>query len=69
MCGAFACFYATGPQGSDAAEWTAHAAYNAGRLVGYVSLGVLGGALGLGVDAAGAAAGVQQGAAIVAGLL
>ena len=69
MCGAFVCLYATGPTASMATDWLGHAAYNAGRLVSYMTLGVVAGALGLGVSAAGATAGVRDGAAIVAGVL
>ena len=69
MCGAFVCFYTAGPAASRGAEAAGHGAYNVGRLLAYVSLGLAAGALGLGVEAAGARAGIQQGAAIVAGLL
>ena len=69
MCGAFVCLYATGPTARTATDWLGHAAYNAGRLGSYVTLGVVAGALGLGVNAAGATAGVRDGAAIVAGVL
>ncbi len=69
MCGAFVCFYTAGPQASRGVEAAGHGAYNVGRLLAYVTLGLLAGGLGLGVEAAGARAGVQQGAAIVAGLL
>ncbi len=69
MCGAFVCFYTAGPQGTRGTEAAGHGAYNVGRLVAYVSLGFVAGALGLGVNAMSAASGIQQGAAIVAGLL
>ena len=69
MCGAFVCFYTAGPAASRRVEAAGHGAYNAGRLIAYVSLGLVAGAFGLGVEAAGASAGIQQGAAIVAGLL
>ncbi len=69
MCGAFVCFYTAGPQGSRAAEAAGHGAYNVGRLIAYLSLGVVAGVLGLGVDTVGAARGLTQGAAIVAGVL
>ena len=69
MCGAFVCFYTAGPKASRSVEAAGHGAYNLGRLLAYVTLGLIGGALGLGLDSAGARAGIQQGAAIVAGLL
>ena len=71
MCGGFVCFYATGlPAGRAPLHRAApHAAYNAGRLVSYVLLGALAGALGGQVDRVGALAGVGRLAAIVAGTL
>jgi sulfite exporter TauE/SafE len=71
MCGAFVCFYSSA--GLPSASWRddagAHAAYNLGRLVSYVSLGVAGGALGHALNTAGTFAGMQRTAAIAAGLL
>jgi sulfite exporter TauE/SafE len=71
MCGAFVCFYAN--TNSAAASWrsdtASHAAYNLGRLVSYVSLGLIAGALGAMLDRAGFLAGVGNVAAIVAGVL
>jgi sulfite exporter TauE/SafE len=64
MCGGFVCFYAG--QGGRGDGW-AHAAYNLGRLVSYLALGVFAGTAGHALDRFGAAAGVQRGAAIVAG--
>jgi sulfite exporter TauE/SafE len=64
MCGGFVCFVA----GSDARRFMPQAAYHAGRLVTYVALGALAGALGLGLDRAGTAAGIGRAAAILAGL-
>ena len=64
MCGGFVCFYA-GQEGG--ARRGAHAAYHAGRLVSYVLLGVIAGAIGTGIDALGAASGLHRVAAIVAG--
>jgi sulfite exporter TauE/SafE len=69
MCGAFACFYAAGPSRGRGEEGRAHLTYNAGRLVAYLALGAAAGVVGAGIERAGALAGVQQGAAIVAGLL
>lgn len=72
MCGAFVCFYTSG-EPSSASSWRdgagAHAAYNLGRLVSYLSLGVAGGALGHALNTAGTFAGIQRTAAIVAGML
>ena len=67
MCGPFVCFYA----GADPSRATgrAHLAYNAGRLVSYVALGALAGALGAGLDAAGRLAGAGRLAAVLAGAL
>ena len=64
MCGAFVCLYA---RGSIAARASGHVAYNAGRLVSYVALGLVAGALGARVDRLGALVDVQRAAAIVAG--
>jgi hypothetical protein len=64
MCGGFVCFYS----GQDGRGQTlAHVAYNLGRLVSYLLLGLLAGAAGHLLDRAGAAAGLQRGAAIAAG--
>lgn len=66
MCGGFVCFYA----GAGAREGlTGHAAYNLGRLVSYASLGLVAGAVGARLDAAGQMAGLQRTAAVVAGTL
>lgn len=64
MCGGFVCFYAGEPGGRRA---LAHAAYNGGRLMSYVALGALAGALGAGLDRLGAAAGVARAAAVASG--
>ncbi len=66
MCGGFVCFYAGAPGGRRA---LAHAAYNSGRLLSYLVLGVLAGALGAGIDRLGAAAGIARAAAVVSGTL
>ncbi len=68
MCGSFVCFYATGGDGRQGGT-AAHVAYNMGRLVSYVVLGLLAGALGAGVDRVGALVGLSRGAAIIAGAL
>lgn len=64
MCGGFVAFYA-GAAGRRAA--LGHAAYNLGRLVAYATLGAAAGALGAAVDLAAAPAGIQRGAAVLAG--
>jgi hypothetical protein len=65
MCGPFVCFYAGSGEGR---RLGAHAAYNGGRLLSYLTLGALAGALGAGVDRMAAAAGVSRAAAVLAGL-
>lgn len=64
MCGGLVAAYA-GTQGSAAT----HAAYNLGRLAAYVLLGLAAGALGGAFSHTAALAGVQQGAALLSGLL
>lgn len=70
MCGAFVAF-AVGMDDPDAARKRAHlhAAYNAGRLVTYISLGALAGALGKALDLAGSMAGVSRVAGALAGAM
>ena len=66
MCGAFACLYRPAtPNGA----WRAHAAYNAGRLVSYTTLGALAGALGSRVNELAHVPGVAMPAAALAGIL
>jgi uncharacterized protein len=62
MCGAFTCLYAgTAPDGGAArAPMAHHAAYNLGRLVSYLTLGLFAGTIG---------AGLGRPAALVAGVL
>lgn len=70
MCGGFVCFYAgSGMPARDASMVRAHFLYNIGRLMSYLSLGALAGAIGSGVTKLGALAGIAQAAAIVAGVL
>jgi hypothetical protein len=71
MCGAFVCFYAAdGSTGvSPRAGAASHVAYNLGRLISYLTLGAVAGALGAALDRAGVLAGVAPLAAIVAGAL
>lgn len=64
MCGGFVCFYA-GQDGRGKA--LAHVAYNLGRLLAYLSLGLLAGLLGRTLDQAGAGAGLHRTAAVAAG--
>ncbi len=69
MCGGFVCIYsgASAPRGL--ANLPAHLAYNGGRLLSYVALGVLAGAIGARVDDLGRLAGFSRGAAVLAGAL
>ncbi|MGZ8493175.1 MAG: sulfite exporter TauE/SafE family protein [Gemmatirosa sp.] len=66
MCGGFVCFYAGS---GDRRGLAGHAAYHVGRLVSYTALGLLAGALGARLEAAGRLAGIGRVAAIVAGTL
>ncbi|HET9294441.1 MAG TPA: sulfite exporter TauE/SafE family protein [Gemmatimonadales bacterium] len=65
MCGGFVCFYS----GQGGTSRAAHFAYNSGRLVSYLLLGILAGTLGAGIDVAGRMAGLQRGAAVAAGFV
>jgi len=66
MCTPFVCFYA----GADArASGWGHLAYNGGRLVSYLILGALAGAVGAGIQQVGYGVGVSRAAASVAGIL
>ncbi|MBW7934223.1 MAG: sulfite exporter TauE/SafE family protein [Gemmatimonadaceae bacterium] len=66
MCTPFVCFYA----GADtrASGW-GHLAYNGGRLVSYLILGAIAGAVGAGIQQVGYGVGVSRAAASVAGIL
>jgi sulfite exporter TauE/SafE len=66
MCGPFACLYA-GPAESRSAG--PHIAYNAGRLLSDLFLGVVAGFAGAGMNQLGSLTGVPRAAAIVAGTL
>ena len=68
MCGPFVAFAAASPA-SDRPRWTVMGAYHGGRLLAYLALGFVAGALGAGVEGLGAVAGVSRLAAIVAGAL
>jgi hypothetical protein len=66
MCGGFVAFYTSA---GGRRPGLGHAAYNFGRLAAYASLGALAGALGRALDLAAAPAGIQRGAAVLAGVL
>ncbi|MBK6489620.1 MAG: sulfite exporter TauE/SafE family protein [Gemmatimonadetes bacterium] len=68
MCGGFVCFYSAGV-GGRREGFTAHAAYNGGRLVSYLTLGAVAGLVGSGVERLGAMSGVSRAAAILSGTL
>jgi len=69
MCGGFVCVYAGASTPRGLANLPAHVAYNGGRLVSYVVLGIVAGAIGARVDDLGRFAGMSRGAAILAGTL
>jgi sulfite exporter TauE/SafE len=69
MCGGFVCLYARGSARAPRGNIAAHAAYNTGRLLSYVTLGVIAGALGAKIDRIARLASIERGAAIVAGSL
>lgn len=66
MCGGFVAFYAAG---DGRGRGVPHLAYNGGRLVSYLTLGLIAGAIGAGVDHMGSLAGVGRVAALAAGVL
>lgn len=65
MCGAFTCLYAR----PGTVAWRGHAAYHGGRLLSYLSLGLIAGGVGARVNDLGRLAGIGRAAAIVAGIL
>lgn len=69
MCGSFACLASGGDATRGPRALRSTAAYNGGRLLAYVALGLLAGAAGAGLDRAGSIAGLARPAAIVAGAL
>lgn len=72
MCGAFACVAADGHSRGPTprrSEVVGTAAYSAGRLVGYATLGAVAGAAGSGFDRLGTVAGIPRPAALLAGTL
>ena len=66
MCGGFVCLYT---QGAESPNRMHHAWYNGGRLLSYLSLGALAGALGAQVTRLGVLVGVSRAAALVAAVL
>jgi sulfite exporter TauE/SafE len=69
MCGGFVAFYAGGDASQKGQAWKGHTAYNGGRLVGYVLLGVLVGSAGAALNLVGNIAGFQRSAAVIAGVM
>jgi hypothetical protein len=69
MCGGFVCAYAGPGARRGLPNLPAHLAYNGGRLVSYVTLGLVAGAIGARVDDVGRLAGIGRGAAVLAGIL
>lgn len=69
MCGGFVCVYAGASPARGLDGLGAHLAYNGGRLVSYVTLGAIAGAIGQRVDDLGRFAGMNRGAAVLAGTL
>lgn len=68
MCGAFTCLY-TSPGETWRQGRAAHSAYNLGRLVAYLLLGTVAGAIGAALEQSGALAGVGHAAALVTAVL
>jgi sulfite exporter TauE/SafE len=71
MCGGFVALHAGAPGSGRGVRRTAiaHAAYSLGRLLTYATLGAAAGALGATLDSAGALAGIQRLAAVVASVV
>lgn len=69
MCGGFVAFWAGGDASNGRHKALAHVAYNGGRLLTYMLLGIVAGSVGQAVDLAGESAGLQQSAAALAGAL
>lgn len=67
MCGAFVAFAVAGEGRPQASRAALNTAYNLGRLVTYVLLGVVAGAVGAALDVGASMVGVQRAAAIAAG--
>ncbi|HKZ05558.1 MAG TPA: sulfite exporter TauE/SafE family protein, partial [Methylomirabilota bacterium] len=69
MCGGLVGVYAADPaRRGSGGRGAAHVAYNGGRLIGYVGLGAIAGAVGASADLAGTLAGVGRVAALGAGV-
>jgi len=68
MCGPLVAFFSGADESTGLRRGLAQVVYAAGRLLGYVVLGLVAGALGVAVDLAGSLAGVQRVAAVVAGV-
>jgi uncharacterized protein len=69
MCGGFVCMYARAGALAPRTGLRAHAAYNAGRLLSYLTLGLLAGLIGARIDHVARLASIERGAAIAAGTL
>jgi sulfite exporter TauE/SafE len=69
MCGSFACLASGGDATSGSRATRSTIAYNLGRLGSYMSLGLIAGTAGAGLDRAGAVAGFARPATVVAGVL
>jgi sulfite exporter TauE/SafE len=69
MCGGFVAFYSGSAASHRGRHHLAHLTYNGGRLLSYLLLGAIAGLLGAAVDLAGSLAGIQQFAAVAAGVL
>ncbi|MEO7086873.1 MAG: sulfite exporter TauE/SafE family protein [Gemmatimonadaceae bacterium] len=69
MCGGFVCLYAGAGAKSSVHGFGAHLAYNGGRLVSYLTLGLVAGSLGARLNDFGRLASIQRSATIVAGSL
>ncbi|NUN16200.1 MAG: sulfite exporter TauE/SafE family protein [Myxococcales bacterium] len=67
MCGGLVAVYAGSGTGTTGGRWKSHAAYSVGRLLTYVTLGMMAGAVGGVVDFAGNTAGLHRFATVVAG--
>ncbi|MDX2130535.1 MAG: sulfite exporter TauE/SafE family protein [Planctomycetota bacterium] len=69
MCGAFLALSISPPGQVRTPSWRLHASYHLGRLCTYLTFGVIAGALGGALDLAGDMAGIQQAAAVGAGIV
>ncbi len=69
MCGGLVAFYAGTDASSGLRRLLSHAAYNGGRLIGYLVLGLAAGAVGAALNVAGALAGIQRIALTAAGIV